>query len=108
MTDRYTRRCACPYGESTEKHYRPDRCDEETPFAGADPARWSVAVVAAAVHAEYPGDGLGSKFHKRFRPSQFVKNDAHGNELVDAGGDRQRWCLRTQARHPAQNVRFTA
>src|SRR5580700_1245194 len=49
-----------------------------------------------------------SQFHKLFRPSQFVKNDAHGNELVDVGGGRQRGHLRAQARHPAQSVGFTA
>ena len=45
-----------------------------------------------------------SEFRKLFHPSQFLENEAETDEQVDTGSRRQRWCLRTQARHPAEDV----
>ena len=45
-----------------------------------------------------------SEFRKLFHPSEFLENEAEMDEQVDTGSRRQWRCLRTQARHPAEDV----
>src|SRR5882724_7026344 len=52
-------------------------------------------------------DQMG-EFRKLFGPSQFVEDAAQSDKPVDTGCGRERRCLRTQARHPAEDVGFTA
>jgi hypothetical protein len=51
-----------------------------------------------------PGADQRSEFRKLFGPSEFLENEAGMDEQVDTGSRRQRRCLRTQARHPAEDV----
>ena len=52
-------------------------------------------------------DQMG-EFRKLFGPSQLVEDAAQSDKPVDTGCGRERRCLRTQAGHPAEDVRFTA
>ena len=49
-----------------------------------------------------------SEFRQLVRPGQFVEDGAESEEAADAGGGRQGWSLRTQARRPSQDVRIAA
>jgi hypothetical protein len=48
-------------------------------------------------------DQMG-EFRKLFGPSQLVEDAAQSDKPVDPGCSRERRCLRTQARHPAEDV----
>jgi hypothetical protein len=52
-------------------------------------------------------DQMG-EFRKLFGPRQLVEDATQSDKPVDTGCSRERGCLRTQARHPAENVGFTA
>ena len=52
-------------------------------------------------------DQIG-EFRKLYGPSQLVEDAAQSDQPVDTGGGREWRCLRTQARHPAEDVTFTA
>ena len=49
-----------------------------------------------------------SEFSKFTCPGQFVEDGAESDEPADAGRGRQGRNLRTQARHPAEDVRIAA
>jgi len=49
-----------------------------------------------------------SEFRKLFGPNQFVAYAAQSAEQVDIGRGRERWRLRTQTGHPAEDVGFAA
>jgi hypothetical protein len=49
-----------------------------------------------------------SEFRKLLGPSQLVEDAAQSDKQVDTGCGRECRCLRTQARHRAEDVRVTA
>ena len=49
-----------------------------------------------------------SEFSKLLGPRQFVQKGAQSDKQVEVRGGSQWWRLRTQARHPAKDMGFTA